>query len=157
MDGCQEDNSTQGNKTMISSQVEQYFSMPHTVATWWKPEQNRWYRKQLAQVTRNCKGRLERVADIGTGKGRWACYFAERGAEYVYALDISDEMLTFAREYAQERKVEEKISFEKGSISDVELKKDYFDAVCCMETIIHLKDPQTAVLKMAKSLKEGEY
>jgi len=95
------------------------------------------------------------VADIGTGEGRWAIFFAQQGAEYVYALDISEEMLEIAKRKAKEKGVYEKIVFKQGNILNLELSHNFFDIVYCMETLIHLKDPQRAINNMAKALKKG--
>jgi len=140
---------------MFSEQAEEYFSARGTVAKWWNPENNRWYKKQFEYFDYFGNFENKIVADIGTGKGRFAHYFAKKGAQGVYGLDISEEMLDIARRNAQRDGISGKIFFKQGNILDIELKNNFFDLICCMETLIHLRDPQKAVVKMAESLKKG--
>ncbi|MFC7113792.1 class I SAM-dependent methyltransferase [Natronoarchaeum sp. GCM10025703] len=71
------------------------------------------------------------VLDAGCGAGRYAVWLAERGYE-VIALDLSQRQVEMARRHAAERGVESKVSVFQGSITDLPLPADRFDATCCL-------------------------
>ncbi|MBU0599921.1 peptide chain release factor N(5)-glutamine methyltransferase [bacterium] len=58
------------------------------------------------------------IVDIGTGSGSIAVTLAKNLNSYIYAIDISEEILNIASENAQNLKVKEKICFLKGNLLD---------------------------------------
>lgn len=71
------------------------------------------------------------ILDAGGGSGRYAVWLAERGYE-VTLLDISRRQASIARKKAAERGVTSDISVLQGSITDLGLEADTFDATCCL-------------------------
>lgn len=57
----------------------------------------------------------KKFLDMGTGKGEIALKAAEKGAE-VTAVDVNSEALGFAREKAEERGLEDRISFVESDL-----------------------------------------
>lgn len=69
--------------------------------------------------------RGKRVLDLGCGYG-WHCrYAAERGAESVVGVDISERMLAEAEKRTDDRRIEYRLS----AIEDIAFADDSFDAV----------------------------
>ncbi len=84
------------------------------------------------------------ILDIGTGSGNIAISFAKYiNNSYIFAIDISDDILKIAEENAQMNSVGEKITFKKLSIFDAE-KTDFenINIVASNPPYISLKDYQ---------------
>lgn len=80
-----------------------------------------------------------RVLDCGGGPGRYAIALAQRGYE-VTLFDLSPELLTLAREKADEAGVTLS-GFEQGTATDLSrFADDSFDAVLLMGPLYHLLD-----------------
>lgn len=127
----------------MADETKSYFQQEGTVIAWWYPESEReplheHYEEQLAWVLAQFDWRGKRVADIGTGKGRFAVSFARMGAE-VFALDISGEMLAEARQNAS--RADAHVSYVQGDAEHLPFPDGCFDLVCCMETIMHVPHP----------------
>lgn len=71
------------------------------------------------------------ILDAGGGIGRYTLWYAERGYE-VTLLDISRQQVSLARSKAAERGVASDISIIQGSITDLGVESDTFDATCCL-------------------------
>lgn len=74
------------------------------------------------------KGILQagKVLELGSGPGRNAIYFAEKGCT-VDAIDLSEASIGWAKERAAERKLD--INFIHDNIFDVRIEEDTYDAV----------------------------
>lgn len=138
----------------IDNEVKKYFAMKGSVIKWWNPQQHSIFRVQFRKIGKviNPKGKV--IADIGTGDGRFAIYYALQGAKRVYALDISKEMLEVAKKNAKEKNVYNKIVFLHGDIENITFRKK-FDIVSCMELLVHFQNQQKVMDKLAKITKNG--
>ncbi|MFA9501253.1 class I SAM-dependent methyltransferase [Natrinema sp. H-ect1] len=72
-----------------------------------------------------------RVLDAGGGAGRYSIWLAEHGYD-VTMVDLSPGQLAVARDRIRERGVESRIELAQGSITDLGLAADAFDATCCL-------------------------
>ena len=71
----------------------------------------------------------------------------------VTAIDISEEILSVARNKAKESNVEDTITFKISVAENLEYLPNSFDAVCCVEVLEHIEEPQRLIenlLKIAK-------
>ncbi len=90
------------------------------------------------------------VLDIACGSGYGANLLSADGAEKVIGVDVSSEAI----EYAISRYNSDGLSFRVGDILDLTFLPDnHFDVVTCFETIEHVKDPQRALVELARVLK----
>lgn len=140
---------------------KKYFETTGTVAKWWEPDSDDLgrlkplYFLQHKDVINIAKPQDKTILDAGTGKGRFAISCAISGAQKVIAIDISEEMLAIARERARLAGVQDKISFELGDVESLKYGSNFFDVSICMETFVHLPNPQKAVDELARVTKQG--
>ena len=72
-----------------------------------------------------------RVLDAGGGAGRYSVWLAERGYD-VTLVDLSAGQLAVARERIRERGLEDRVALAQGSITELGLQRDAFDATVCL-------------------------
>lgn len=136
-----------------------YFSRPGGVSRWWNPEEGV-YRAHYARELRVLEENLEidpawKVADLGTGQGRFARFFASKGCE-VTAVDVNEEMLALAKSRAESAGVGGGIKFVRSAAEDfLEGREGGFDLVSCMELIDHIAEPEKLIAAIRDSLKPG--
>jgi SAM-dependent methyltransferase len=152
------------SKTKPVFDAEKYKSTQHAqwnedAAAWhrWGPTLQRWFggvtqkMLDLAQL-----GPRQRVLDIASGAGEPALSAAERvGPDgYVLATDLSENILAFARQIAEERRLQ---SFETRVMDgeNLELPDASFDAVLCRFGLMYMPDRQRALAEWRRVLKPG--
>jgi 2-polyprenyl-3-methyl-5-hydroxy-6-metoxy-1,4-benzoquinol methylase len=92
----------------------------------------------------------DKVLDIGSGRGWFSLYAAEKGAE-VTALDLSDDNLK------RIKTLNPAINTIYGDACDVPIINMNFDWIVALEVVEHLVDPKTAILNWKALLKpEGK-
>ena len=143
----------------MADETKSYFQQEGTVISWWYPESEReplheHYVEQLRWVLSRFDWQGKRVADIGTGKGRFAVSIASLGARVV-ALDISRDMLAVATQAASQAGVG--VSYVQGDAENLPYPSGFFDIVICMETIMHVPHPDKLVQEVARIVRpEGQ-
>src|SRR5215469_2313333 len=91
--------------------------------------------------------------DVGAGTGRYALKLAHRGTR-VTALDQSPEMLTVARQTAQQEGV--LIDFWLGSLNEgLPFAPNQFDLVTCAPMLCHVPDLAHAAQEFHRVLRPG--
>lgn len=95
----------------------------------------------------------EVLVDLGSGRGTDVIKAVERGAKYAYGIDISDGMLTKARENAQAAGVT--ASFIKSDLEAIALDDEIADAVISNCTINHAADKDAVWREVYRILKPG--
>ncbi|VVB60057.1 23S rRNA (uracil(747)-C(5))-methyltransferase [uncultured archaeon] len=144
----------------LSNDTKKYFAAEKTVSKWWNPTEGTYrfhYEKELQVLNEQFPVNKDwKILDVGTGKGRFAIYFAKNGCK-VTALDISEEMLDIARQNAKKEGVADKITFVLGDAEDLSNIKQKYDAVCCMEALDHIPDVEKALSKMSAKIRLGGY
>lgn len=105
----------------------------------------------LRQVFESHGWRIQpgRALDIATGKGRNACFLAERGFQ-VEAVDISEVALEEARRRAAERNLA--VNFRQVDLDSVEFPEAAYDMVLNFNFLL-----RSLVPKIKKALKPGGY
>jgi len=95
------------------------------------------------------------VLDIASGTGEPAFSMAAIAANgEVYATDLSEEMLTIARNYAEERGIDN-IHFKTADVSNLPFKDTFFDKVSCRMGLMFFPDMQLAANEMFRVCKNG--
>lgn len=144
----------------LKGNIKDYFASKGTVSKWWNPGTNSLnfhYKKELQILDEKFMVDPEwKILDVGTGRGRFAIYFAKKGCE-VTALDISEEMLSIAKENAKKEGVADKITFILGDAENLSPFKSEYDVVCCMQTFDHLPNIDKAVHEMNTKIKPKGY
>ena len=94
----------------------------------------------------------KRVLDIGTGTGQLAVYLARGGFE-VTGIDIAENMVTRAKEYAESQGLD--IDFRTGDAEDLAFGNNTFDAIVSRNTLWTLPHPEKALREWRRVLKPG--
>lgn len=94
-----------------------------------------------------------RVLEFGCGTGGTAIKLAPY-IEHIHAIDISEKMLDFGRQQAEEKGVEN-VTFEVADIADFEAPEGSYDAVLGMSILHLVRDREAVVAKIHKLLKPG--
>jgi len=141
----------------MTEESKSYYRRPGTIISWWYPESrdeplHEHYAEQLRWVLGRFDWQGKRVADIGTGKGRFATSFALSGAD-VHALDISRDMLERAR--VDTREAGSRVHYLQGDAENLPYPDDFFDVVACMETIMHVPHPDRLLQELARVVHPG--
>lgn len=144
----------------LRNDVKDYFKKEGTVSKWWNPETGKLkfhYDKEIKVLDENFQVDPNwRVLDVGTGRGRFAIWFAKKGCK-VTALDISEEMLKIAKKNARKEGAIEKIDFFLGDAENLSDFEQEFNIICCMELFDHLPNTKKAVREMTNKLLPGGY
>jgi 2-polyprenyl-3-methyl-5-hydroxy-6-metoxy-1,4-benzoquinol methylase len=138
-----------------------YFAQTGTVASWWDPlstedpNYQSWFTSQLEDVLTIAQPSGKRVLDAATGRGRAAVGAALAGAASVVAADISDEMLSHAREEATSAGVSDRIEFTRVDLERPGLDEESFDVVLLLEVLLHFERPERVLSNLARLLTPG--
>ncbi len=95
----------------------------------------------------------ERVLDIATGPGYIAEAFAHSARE-VTGLDLTDAMLSIARERTQQRGISN-VSFRIGDALNLPFESEEFDLVVSRLALHHVQNPLQALREMTRVLRHG--
>ncbi len=134
--------------------VKKYFSSNKDVVYWWNPEEDimapiyqRGLMKVIEILSRHCsKGSM--IFDAACGKGR----LSKKLADFykVTAYDISEEMLNYVRVLELSN-----VDAVKGDLEDIPFSQNYFDAIICLESFVHLPDIERVLGEFYRLLKPG--
>jgi ubiquinone/menaquinone biosynthesis C-methylase UbiE len=95
------------------------------------------------------------VLDIASGTGEPAFSIAALAKNgEVYATDLSEEMLTIARTYADERGINN-IQFKVVDVSNLPFKNNFFDKISCRMGFMFFPDMQLAANEMFRVCRDG--
>jgi SAM-dependent methyltransferase len=89
-----------------------------------------------------------RVVDLGCGAGRLAVYLAERGAESVLAVDVSEQMLALARAHPC-------VEYRRVALEGLDLPTATFDLVVSSLAFHYVADYAALVRRIANWLVPG--
>lgn len=139
--------------------VRAYFERRDTVAAWWSPEEGPLafhYGAELRAIAEQLTIEPSwEILDVGTGRGRFALYFAARGCR-VLGVDVNPDMIELAREAARRAGVEDRFEVRAGDVGDLRDCPDgHFDVALCMEVFDHLPDLDRALEEMFRVLRPG--
>jgi 2-polyprenyl-3-methyl-5-hydroxy-6-metoxy-1,4-benzoquinol methylase len=88
--------------------------------------------------------------DIGTGNGIFLTFLKKLGFHRSVGIEPSREAI-----FKASNKVGKKIVH--GMFEEIEIKKNFFDLICCFMTMEHVYDPKKILFKSYISLKKGGF
>jgi len=97
------------------------------------------------------------VLEVGCGIGVGPAYIARRFDCQVTAVDISEKMLSWARQRARREGVLDRIAFRKGSASELPFEDDRFDAIIAESVLAFVEDKEAAIREMIRVTSPGGY
>ena len=104
-----------------------------------------WIRRGLTSV---------RLLDVGCGTGSLIIQTLQLGSDLKHAagLDMSDNMIEYAREKTRDLKLEKRISFQVGDAEHLPFADNAFDVVTCCNSFHHYPHQDRAVREMHRVL-----
>jgi 2-polyprenyl-6-hydroxyphenyl methylase / 3-demethylubiquinone-9 3-methyltransferase len=143
----------------FGDQVHDYFETPGTVSKWWTPDEGPMafhYDAELEVLAHHLPVEPGmKVLDLGTGRGRFGVWFAERGCDVV-AVDLNPDMVAITQEAANARGVTDRMRTVEGSAEDLSAyDAGSFDVVACMELFDHLPDLRAVLGEVTRVLRPG--
>lgn len=90
------------------------------------------------------------VLDVGCGTGYGAYILKKSGANSVYAIDKSSEVIDYAKELFSDKK----IYFQVGDVEDLKIYKKRFNMIVAFEILEHLRDQNKFILKLRQNLSQ---
>ncbi len=106
---------------------------------------------QIVERLGDLKGK--RVLDIGCGQGDTTVWFALQGAE-VWALDVSDGLVEFARKLAERHGVSGRVRARVCRVEDMDYADGFFDVVFA-DGVLHHLDIRLAAPNIVRVMKPG--
>lgn len=95
------------------------------------------------------------VVDFACGGGGKSVYFAHEGAQRVVGLDMNEEFIREAGDFAKQHGVEEKCAFVVSDVRKTNLPDNEFDGVILNDAIDHIPHPERALREAHRILKPG--
>jgi SAM-dependent methyltransferase len=125
-----------------------YAGLPH----WFNAFLDRYQRRAFDRLTAGLSLQGANVLDLGTGVGRWARVFAERGAARVTGVDLERERLAAASARSPAR-----ISYLQMGVDGLAFPTDSFDVVNCVTVLQHVDHDvkARAMAETARVLRPG--
>jgi 2-polyprenyl-3-methyl-5-hydroxy-6-metoxy-1,4-benzoquinol methylase len=120
---------------------------------WFNRFLDRYQRRALKNLVQDIDLRGLRVLDVGTGVGRWAEWYLQRGARQVVGIDVEGKRLLTARE----RHNEVGVVFERMSVDCLAFSGSSFDLVNSITVLQHVNRPmkEHALAEMSRVLRPG--
>jgi len=133
--------------------AKEYFANNEAVTHWWNPESSitaNIYKHGLDEVLKELTrfSGIKTVLDAGCGKGRISKELSK--IYLVTAVDISDKMLDFVRDLNLS-----KVKIQRAELESLPFPDCTFDAIVCLETIVHLEDIEKVFREFYRVLKPG--
>jgi len=104
---------------------------------------------ELCKVTENTK-----ILEVGCGTGGNACYLSKKYGCSVVGVDISEQMVRYARKRAAELGLVNHVTFMPGDAYDLEFPDEEFDTVLTV-FVSQFLDPTRAFPEFYRVLKDG--
>jgi demethylmenaquinone methyltransferase/2-methoxy-6-polyprenyl-1,4-benzoquinol methylase len=101
------------------------------------------------------KGERQRVLDVACGTGDFAITIARRGAGRVTGVDISEKMLDVAREKAHAKRLDGRVTFQRGDAENLQFPDEAFDAVTVAFGARNFERLEQALAELARVTRPG--
>ena len=111
--------------------------------------------RELAELCHMEKGKS--VLVVGCGIGATSCYLAERYGVKVIGVDISEGMVTRAKERARRKGLEGKVEFRTADAQKLPFKDTLFDVVVSESVIAFVNDKLKAIKEYLRVTKPGGF
>jgi len=120
----------------------------------WRYVANRWLRRALYQRVRLTVAALQglqdfSVLDVGCGSGRNSVAFLKSGARRVVGIDLSENMIRLAREYARGLGVGSQCEFIRADALACPFQ-ERFDVAVALGVFDYIEDPRDILRRMAQ-------
>jgi ubiquinone/menaquinone biosynthesis C-methylase UbiE len=102
-------------------------------------------------------GEAQEVLDVGCGIGVGPAYIAKRYGCRVVAVDLSQEMLSWAEQRACREGVSDLVTFRQADVRELPFKDDRFDAVLVESVLAFVEDKETAIGELIRVTRPGGY
>jgi len=99
----------------------------------------------------------QEVLEVGCGIGVGPAYIAKRFDCRVTAVDISEKMLSWARQRARHEGVVDRIVFRKADVGELPFGDDRFDAIIVESVLAFVEDKEAAIRELIRVTKPGGY
>ena len=99
----------------------------------------------------------QEVLEVGCGIGVGPAYIAKRFDCRVVAVDISEKMLSWARQRARREGVVDRITFRQADIRELPFDDDRFDAVIVESVLAFVEDKEATIQELIRMTKPGGY
>ncbi|XP_064650853.1 uncharacterized protein LOC135502155 [Lineus longissimus] len=109
--------------------------------------------KELASYLDLAPGK--KCLDVGCGLGGNAFYLAKHHGVEVQGLDLSNNMVNLAREYANGRYKDARVSFAVEDVTTSEFPDEGFDVIYSQCVLLHIQDKLSLLKKFRTWLKPG--
>ena len=96
-----------------------------------------------------------RILDVGCGLGGKTAWYAEAGAEQVFAVDLAWDHVRQTARYAQQRGQSARIHVLRADAMRLPFAEGSFDLVTANDSLEHFADPQAALAELARVLRPG--
>jgi len=97
----------------------------------------------------------QEVLEVGCGIGVGPAYIAKRFDCRVVAVDISEKMLSWARQRARREGVVDRIIFRQADIRELPFDEDRFDAVIAESVLAFVEDKEAAIHELIRVTRPG--
>jgi len=98
----------------------------------------------------------KRVLDVGCGSGATACFVAENYRAQVYGIDLSEVMISKAKERAVKQGLTERIEFRVADVFDLPFEDEWFDVVIVESVLTPLPGyKKQAMRQMVRVVRPG--
>ena len=99
------------------------------------------------------------MVDVGCGEGTHAFRLATHFGFRVLGIDPVQRHLDLAREARRSEvpDIASRVSFERGTATRIPAPDSSVDLVWCRDVIVHVEDPEEAMLEFARVLRPGAY
>jgi ubiquinone/menaquinone biosynthesis C-methylase UbiE len=99
----------------------------------------------------------QEVLEVGCGIGVGPAYIAKRFDARVVAVDISDKMLSWARQRARREGVADRITFRQADTRELPFDDDRFDAVIVESVLAFVEDKEATIQELIRVTRPGGY
>lgn len=97
-----------------------------------------------------------RVLDVGCGSGTTACLVAEHYGAHVVGVDISEVMVSKAKEKARQRCLSDRVEFRVGSVFQLPFEDESFDVAIFESVLTPLPgDEKQALREIVRVIRSG--
>jgi demethylmenaquinone methyltransferase / 2-methoxy-6-polyprenyl-1,4-benzoquinol methylase len=96
-----------------------------------------------------------RILDVATGTGDLALLISTLEPEHVTGIDIAGNMLAIAKQKANQKRLNERLTFEDGDAEDLPFQDEVFDAVTVAFGVRNFEDLEKGISEMKRVLKIG--
>jgi len=93
--------------------------------------------------------------EVGSGVGFTACHLAEKTGCRILGVDLSDDMLVWARERATRNGLESRCEFRVADAQQLPFEDDTFDAMLCESVTAFVPDKTRALNEYRRVVKPG--